>query len=357
MIALVDSWQGWMTAMSVQLVPLIVIVALIDRLVGRRLGASGRMLLWYTPMLKLLVPPTVSSPFSLAQVTFGDSAATLSAGLLPATASWWPFALWAIGLAGSAFLGIRRSRALHRRLLGASRAAPDWVCAEAIRAAERLGLRRVPRVYLVNEPIGPAVAGTFRPFVILPAAFCDEASRARIHHALLHEFAHIQRCDPVASMICRGLHMVYWFHPLVWLTRAQLSTLREIRCDETVVRALEHESGAYRTTLLWFARRLLAEPAPVGALGLITPHSQLLARLNALLHPDAGGGRGRRALTTLMIAAVSVCALPLGRSPRNDFGAGGLPAATSAGCLQLRYTVMRAMADFDSQRELLADGS
>ena len=47
-----------------------------------------------------------------------------------------------------------------------------------------------------------------------------------LRHVLLHEFTHVRHRDPLLGLLLTGLNIVYWFHPLVWMVRTRLETLR-----------------------------------------------------------------------------------------------------------------------------------
>lgn len=205
-----------------------------------------------------------------------------------------------------------RYRRLRTEWLGnAVRTVPPWLEALVSDIAKQLDWQGPSRIQVAPADCGPAVVGFLRPTVVLPESLLRRGSREQIRHVILHELAHIKRRDPQWTLFCLVVQLVYWFHPLVWLARRRLSTLREVCCDQTVSEVLS-ESAGYRSTLLHLARRLLKEPAPVH-LSFIHPYNQLLTRLEWLRRPLIRNSPVCRAVTTVVILMLSACCIPLAR--------------------------------------------
>lgn len=341
-----EHWWQWSAAMSVQVALLVLVIALLDRLLLRWAWPGLRSALWALVLLKLVLPPSLSSPFSLLEIVqplaIGAAAATPQAS----PGSTLPFLLWLTGWLGLSGLAAGRYLRLRRLWLEQPALPISPELESAIRsAAHKLSLERLPRVRVQRGARGPAVLGFLRPLVVLPAQLVEDSSRQRIEHVLLHEFAHLKRRDPAASFLCLLLQLFYWYHPLVWIARRELATLREIGCDESVARALRGSTAGYRRTLLEVARPWL-EPRTPGQLGFIHRHGQLLARLEWLERPLARKPLARRLSAALLFSVLAVCCLPLGRRVQSA-GPLELTATDFAeleGCLQKRLAVFSMLA-------------
>jgi len=152
------------------------------------------------------------------------------------------------------------------------------------RCAERLGLRRLPKVVLTRRVACPAVFGMFRPVLLMPVGYLSKMTRRDTENMLLHELAHIKRGDLWVHGFYMLLQVVYWYNPLLWLVRSQMHHLRELCCDATVARLLKERISEYRQTLIDVARRFLTKPTEpgLGLLGLFEDSNRLLVRLNWL---------------------------------------------------------------------------
>ncbi|MFN2400134.1 MAG: M56 family metallopeptidase [Gemmatimonadaceae bacterium] len=210
--------------------------------------------------------------------------------------------LWLIGCAGVFFRILLGHVGLARLARTAIPAKGDEWSALLGEAVRRNGVARPVRLGLSAAAGGPVTWGWSRPVVLLPV---DAASwpRERRRAALVHELAHIARCDyltRLASSIACG---VFWFHPLVWLAAHRLRIESEHACDDLVL-----SSGTappdYAVHLLNVARhsRELRLSGFV-AVSMARP-SHLEGRLLAVL--DATRPRRRVALRTRLLATAAL---------------------------------------------------
>ncbi len=231
--------------------------------------------------------------------------------------AWQVYAMLA-WLAGTSILGIWLFLRLHslcgRHAYPAAAASlPQSFYNQMADCANRLGLRRVPRVVVTKRLASPAVFGAIRPVLLMPKGYLSKLSRRDTEHMLLHELAHVKRGDLIMHSLYMLLQISYWYNPLLWLVRRQMHHLRELSCDATVANLLRERTTAYRQTLLETARRLLStsvEPG-LGLLGLFEDSNRLLVRLNWLTKPT-WRYRTMKRVTVVAIAALMVaCVLPM----------------------------------------------
>lgn len=89
----------------------------------------------------------------------------------------------------------------------------------------------------------PMTVGVWRPRLLLPTD-ARNWPRERLHVAIRHEQAHIQRRDVLKNAAARVAAALHWFDPLAWIAVARLRRESELACDEAVLR-----SGIPATTL------------------------------------------------------------------------------------------------------------
>jgi beta-lactamase regulating signal transducer with metallopeptidase domain len=342
--AVATAWWDWTTTMSMQVCVLVLIVATVDRLLIRWSWPQLRAALWSLVVIKLVLPPTLTSPVSVCQL--GTQSIQPTASDAPELL----FTIWLMGVGVLAGLGTWRCWRLRREWLAGALAPAPALAALSLDVAGRLGLRRRPRLVVQPAACTPAVVGFLRPVVVLPASLVATHDQERLEHVLLHELAHVRRKDPLAALTCLILQLVYWFHPGVWWARHRLTVLRELCCDQVVAGILREATPRYRRTLLELSRPLIDRPAMslgAGSLAFIHRHSQLLARLDWLERPLPRSPLLRRVTTVLLCGWLLFCCVPLGRSPVG-------PATASMtqprledlrGCMQLRFAVFRALAE------------
>jgi beta-lactamase regulating signal transducer with metallopeptidase domain len=263
------------------------------------------------PILTRLDAPLVAPsprPDSVARaMPVAPSTTATAARPAPPRETWSPSAgqvvltVWALGalavLARFA-AGLARARALAR--------------GSRLVATERVRGRTV-QVRVSREVETPAVTGLLAPVILLPhdaPSWTDE----RRTIVLLHERAHIERRDTLASAVAAIACALHWFNPLAWLAARRLRFERERAADDRVV-----ESGVrpscYAEHLLALATVHADATVPAGALAM-AERSSVEDRIVALLVPErprAPIGRLRAVLlvggaATLLVAVA--CATP-----------------------------------------------
>lgn len=84
-----------------------------------------------------------------------------------------------------------------------------------------------------KKTIIPVTFGLFRPVILLPETVYE--NKKKMNLAVRHELTHIQQHDFGTNLIVHTIQSVFWFHPLVHLTSAELEDYREMRCDSIVL--------------------------------------------------------------------------------------------------------------------------
>lgn len=290
-----------------QVTVLVVAVGLVTRLACRRRPHLA-YLLWMIVLVKCCLPPVWHSPTgifcwtwsarpaaaSAAQATRGDdvlppvrreavspvvglnraldrgepaSIATSDviappfdgAGDWPAAPPIGAFGAWsAVWIAGAVLCvavwtanGWRWRRRVRRARLPAEAVCSEVDLNEMVsHVARRLGLRRPPRLTVVNETIGPAVFGWFRPTVVLPEVIIAGCPRQRLTAIVAHELVHVRRGDLSIGLWQLATQAAWWFHPLVWWANREMARERERSCDEEVLAALGGDPADYAQSLL-----------------------------------------------------------------------------------------------------------
>jgi beta-lactamase regulating signal transducer with metallopeptidase domain len=100
--------------------------------------------------------------------------------------------------------------------------------------ATRYGIRRRVVLRVAAPGALPATWGLWRSFVILPVEAVDWP-QDRLRAILLHELAHVARCDFLVQTVARFACALHWFNPLVWLADRRLRVECEHACDDLVL--------------------------------------------------------------------------------------------------------------------------
>ncbi len=365
--SIANAWFDWQSSMLWQTAVLIGVVAGIDRLIRKQAWPQLRYMLWLLVFVKLILPPSLSSPWSVtsqvpalaqqaveagiqnpkppavapaAQPMPAEPAAATATGT-PSNAeplatalpraesarsqppvqakseslSWivYAMAVWLAGVVTLASgLHIRLRRLSKEHVASRPADVPSWFDELLTQTAKEMGLRRVPRVVFSERVCCPAVFGVLRPILLFPAEGLP-VTQQETRHVLLHEMAHIKRGDLLIHAGYMVLATIYWFNPLLWLIRKHVQNLRELCCDATVAAYLREETAGYRETLLATGRALLAQPVDpgLGLLGLFENSGWLPIRLQWLQKKTWRYPWLRRASAIAVAILMFCCILPM----------------------------------------------
>jgi hypothetical protein len=135
---------------------------------------------------------------------------------------------------------------------------------------------------------GPAVAGFFKPRIVIPADFAARFSPSEQAAVLAHEQAHLARQDARINAVVALLRCLCWFNVLVHLGALWLRRDQELACDAAALN---------RVPRIDYANALVKShmPGAVSPLGCGWPGSEHpLTERVALLKFAARGRRGVR---------------------------------------------------------------
>lgn len=250
-------------------------VLIVQALAGKRLPARFRYALGLLILLRLLVPVTPTSSwsvFNLARQVRPPPAASpivkfavpivmvASPSILPRAATsrpsrlsrgQWAAVLWLCG--GTAFLlaVLWRHRKFDRWVAQLPTATNPRVVELVEQCKGEAGVRRAVRIASAPSGNSAAVFGFIRPCLLLPEGMLDTLEQREARLVLLHELFHIRRCDVLVNWIGVLALALHWFNPLAWVALRRLRADQELACDAAVLGLIEQtERGAYGRTLL-----------------------------------------------------------------------------------------------------------
>ena len=123
------------------------------------------------------------------------------------------------------------------------------------RLTTSLHITRRVTIAVCDRIASPVLIGIVRPMILLPPAAVTGWSPDEIEMVLLHEFAHVRRCDNLINLMQRVVESLLFFHPAVWLTSSWARRERETCCD-TVVVTRTNRPQAYAELLVNLAAQL-----------------------------------------------------------------------------------------------------
>lgn len=80
----------------------------------------------------------------------------------------------------------------------------------------------------------PLTYGVLRPVILIPKTI-DWTDENTLNYVLTHEYVHIRRFDSVMKLALIAAVCIHWFNPMVWLMYILSNRDMELSCDEKVI--------------------------------------------------------------------------------------------------------------------------
>jgi TonB family protein len=206
-----------------------------------------------------------------------------------------------------------------------------------------------PELLIASAPIMPLTFGLRRRRILLPSN-CDDWTIVRRRAVLLHELGHLQRRDLASQLFANIITALWWFQPLVWITRWNLRRESERACDALVLES-GFRASDYAAELLAIAHGFRHGQSWTSPAIAMARRGELEGRLTAIL--DAQPRRAARksvVVSVVLLASAAVAASAVTMFPESDvknsggslmkrtllsglLASAGLSAATIAGSL------------------------
>ena len=195
---------------------IVIVAVMLLRLLLRKTPRKYICFLWMLAGIRLLMPISVQSAFSLQPSTVA----------LPAISLNLVWILWACVAAVIVLVSVSAYLRLQRQVKGAV---------------------KVKGGYESDNIETAFVLGFFKPKIYIPSGM-SPAARKQI---LAHEHTHLEKGDHWIKIIAFVALALHWFNPLVWAAYFMLCKDIEIACDERVVQFMElEERKQYASALL-----------------------------------------------------------------------------------------------------------
>lgn len=267
----------------------LIVAVMFARILLKRAPKSVYCVLWLLVGIRLIMPFSIVSAFSLIP---GNT--TINAGIMTEGVSYneSKFALGADFGTNSGYsneeiiqtLGNDNysAESVNRPFVYFSIAAVGWLAGIGVmllylllswyQLAKRVRMA-VPaeqegiKYYQCDTIDSPFLFGLLKPRIYVPSGL----EKGELSYVLRHEAAHRQRRDYLIKPISYVLLMVYWFNPLIWAAYILLCRDIELACDEKVIRELgEGHKQEYSRALLACSvrhRTIAACPVAFGETG------------------------------------------------------------------------------------------
>ena len=248
---------------------LIIAVLILRAIFINRLPKKTFVVLWELVLIRLLLPftlPSIFSVYTLLNRSMSPSLlenpqtvhsvpaiaptgfATLQALAQPPAArpsvSLW-FVIWCGGMVLCVCFFVityLRCRAEFQTALPVENTdITQWLQKQPIK--RKLSIRQSDRIST------PLTYGILRPVILLPKN-TDWENVHELRYILSHECVHIKRFDAITKLIATSALCIHWFNPFVWAMYLFFNRDIELSCDERVIRLFGEKSKSTYSHML-----------------------------------------------------------------------------------------------------------
>lgn len=196
--------------------------------------------------------------------------------------------LWLIGCIIGILLLLRFSRRFNRniRVLGTDITNQE-PCQSALRqiCAKQKQQNRF-RVMEMPGLSSPLITGLFHPRILIPKDLILDSTEW--YYILSHETAHYFHHDLWLKLLTQLLCIFYWWNPLLYALRRQVSTILELRIDRNITASTEPlERLRYMECLNRVAKQEKAKVAPLSISFCTAGNALLLQRFQMIGNSDS----------------------------------------------------------------------
>lgn len=167
--------------------------------------------------------------------------------VLPFLISW----IWLIGSAGLFLFCMFAYFHTSHRLKEAVLYKHDSLISDCCRI---LKLKRNIKIYTYDKINTPVVCGLINTRIILPLSLSQGCSESELNHIIIHELVHIKRFDYILKPLYVLALCVHWFNPVVWISFILSQKDMEMSCDARVMSVWDNDiRSEYAETLIKLA--------------------------------------------------------------------------------------------------------
>jgi cytohesin len=307
---------NYLLTQSWQIAILVVLIAAVNLALKNR-SAHVRYLLWLIVLAKCLVPPLLTVPLAVlpqeryaepvrvlpAQMPTAFEAMDMHAAEVPVspavavpvptvtekparltTRQWIGFG-WIVGVAAFFLFAVIKALRTNFWLWRQRKLLP----AEAQTGIENLfsglGIKTLPKVWLIEGIGQPFVWGLLRGSIYLPADFVKVNSAEHRRSVLGHELSHILRFDAAVNILQIIAQAIFWFHPFVWWANKKIRAEREKCCDEMAIARLGAKAKDYSSAIVNILISEYESIRPVPSLAIAGPVKNIEERIKTMMKP------------------------------------------------------------------------
>ena len=248
---------------------LIIAVLILRAIFINRLPKKTFVVLWELVLIRLLLPftfPSIFSVYTLLNRSMSPSLlenpqtvhtvpAIAPTGFAPLQALAQPPAarpsvsLWFVIWCGGMVLCVCFFVITYLRCRAEFQTALPVENTDITQCLQKQPLKRKLSIRQSDRISTPLTYGILRPVILLPKN-TDWENVHELRYILSHECVHIKRFDAITKLIATSALCIHWFNPFVWAMYLFLNRDIELSCDERVIRLFGEKSKSTYSHML-----------------------------------------------------------------------------------------------------------
>lgn len=325
--------SNYLLRQSWQIAILVAVVAVVSWLL-RNKSAHIRYLLWLIILAKCIVPLQITVPVAVlpeersALVFEAVTMPNVKPLPLPSTPvspapnrtiasrptrlspRQWLGLVWIVGVATFILVAIIKALRTQLWLQQERKPLPAELQIGIEGLFSNLGLKRLPKVWLIEGVGQPFVWGLLRGGIYLPDGFIKVDNTEFRKGILGHELSHILRFDAAVNLVQVIAQAIFWFHPFVWWANKRIRSEREKCCDEMAIARLNTKVKDYSRAIVDTLVTEYESTRPVPTLAVAGPVKNIEERIKTMLRPGKKFYRRPSLIAATIILLLAVLTVP-----------------------------------------------
>lgn len=159
--------------------------------------------------------------------------------------------IWAMGVIILGFTTYLTNRRLYSYIQQQPVITEERVVSIFEKCKRSMSIQHNIPLLLAGKISSPTVFGFFHPKVLVSSVHISRLNEQQLQHIFHHELAHIKRRDVCVNWIMYSLLILNWFNPILWYAYSCMREDQEMACDALALTFLEEkEKIAYGYTII-----------------------------------------------------------------------------------------------------------
>lgn len=168
-------------------------------------------------------------------------------------------------------------------------------------------------VFIVSSSIPkiPFTIGTIRPKIYIPENILQQRDNKILEPIIAHEMAHVKRYDDLFIRLQSLVQIIYFFHPVVWITTSRMNLARECLCDQLVLSKERLKLSTYAHGLLQVLKMNTIDESKLVLLPALGNHKNKLKTRFQKMKGENGMKKSTLVFSAIGIAIIALTVLPM----------------------------------------------